>query len=260
MKTQKILVGCPVYDRMDYCIEKFLKRIKEFDYEDYEILLIDNSVKNEFFYKLKEIKGITLIKDNTPEKKNSFRVVSSRNKILEYGIKNNYDYILMMDADVIPPKDILKKLLSYDKDIISGLYYNYFIIDCKQKLRPVAWRSITPDDFESISKKIKLPSIVKSHEDLRRHLTREEEESEKVIEVKIPSAGCMLIKRGVFEKIKYGLLEIPGIKSTDDIYFCEEARKKGFKIYCDTSIKCEHLVLGKLKKDNKGNLRHPFYD
>ena len=36
--------------------------------------------------------------------------------------------MLMMDPDVIAPKNIIKELLKDNKDIISGLYYNYFKI------------------------------------------------------------------------------------------------------------------------------------
>jgi len=257
----KILVATPTCDIMEYCMDDFLKRMKEIEYDNYNILVMDNSRNNDFFEKLKKEQGIILIKDNVDEEKNKLRLISSRNKILEYALENNYDYILMMDCDVIPPKNIIQELLSDEKDIVSGIYYNYFKINGQQKSRPVAWSHISPEQFEEIKKQINLPPMIKSHEDLRRHLTQKEVESEKLIKVKIPSAGCMLIKRKVFEKVRYGLLDVPSNLSTgDDIYFCKKAEENGFEIYCDTKIKCEHLILGKFYKDKEGDLRHPVFD
>ena len=46
---------------------------------------------------------------------------------------------------------------------------------------------------------------------------------------------------------------------TDEIYFLEKARNKGFKFYCFTKVKCEHLVFQKYEKDLNGNLKHPLF-
>ncbi len=264
MENPKILVGAPCYYAMDYCIKEFIESLQELDYDNYDILIVDNSRGNEFFDKLEkdfDQEKIILIKDDTSEEINKLRLVSSRNIILNYALENNYDYVLMMDSDVIAPKTIIKDLLENNKDIVSGIYNNYFVIDGEQKLRPVAWCYITPEEFEAISKKTNFPPSVKSHKDLRRHLTEEEVKSGKLIRVKFPSAGCMLLKRRVFEKIKYGLLDLPGgKKSGDDIYFCTKAEEEGFEVYCNTKVKCEHLIFGKFYKDKDGNLRNPLFD
>ena len=40
----------------------------------------------------------------------------------------------------------------------------------------------------------------------------------------------------------------------DDIYFVDKARELGYEPYCNTKVKCKHLVLGKYEKDENGNL------
>lgn len=255
MENSKVLVASPTYKGMKYCHERFLESLKNLDYENYDILLMDNSKTDEFYEELKKDNEIIVLKDETSEEKNILRLVSSRNKILEYALENNYDYVLMMDADVIAPKNILKDLLKHKKDIVSGLYYNYFNINREMKIRPVCWRSLTPEEFEEIKKQVNFPPVVKTHEDIRRHLTNEEIKKGECLEVKIPSAGCMLISKKVFEKIRYGLLDIPGLNSsTDDIYFCEKSKEQGFELYCDPTIVCDHLIGGKYEKDSEGNL------
>jgi glycosyltransferase involved in cell wall biosynthesis len=259
----KVLVACPTYSGMSYCLEKFIERIKNLNYPNYDILLIDNSEDDDYFNKISSIDKIAVLKDKTIEKNPRKKIVDSRNKIIDYALQNKYDYILMMDQDVIPPKEIITELLKDNQNLVSGLYFNYFTSSGKIKILPVAWACITPEEFEEIKKKVKLPSLIKSNTDLRRHLTPEEVESNRTIEVLIPSAGCLLIKKEVFERVRYNLLNLQElgftdntIKTTDDIGFILDAEKNGFRSYCNTRIKCEHLVAEKYQKDEEGNFIH----
>lgn len=259
MENPKVLVAAPTFYVMKYCLKEFLEGIKNLSYENKEILLVDNSKTNEFFEELKKENWITVLKDETKEELPAKRLISSRNKILEYALENNYDYIFMLDADVIPPRNTIEELLKPDKDINSGLYYNYFTTSGELKLLPVVWMPITESEFEEIKKKLRFPESVKSHKDLQRHMTKEEAESGELLEVMHPSAGCMLLSKKVFEKIRYDLLQTPGgLIATDDIYFIKKAKEEGFKVYCDTKIKCSHLLEGKFKKTADGNLLHPI--
>ena len=258
----KILVASPTYDGMRYCQNKFFDAVKSLDYPNLDILIVDNSEKEDYFNELKKIDKLIVLRDNSREKNKMLRLVGSRNKIIDYAIKNNYDYILMVDSDVILPKSIISELLSCNKSIVSGLYSNYFVVDGKTKWLPVAWTSLTEEEFEEIKQKVNLPDFIRSNQDLRAHLTEEEADSNKLIEVIIPSAGCMLISREVFTKVRYGILDTASqgeVKTTDDIYFSLEARKLGFKSYCNTKIKCEHLVKGKFEIDSQGIHHHPIY-
>ncbi len=262
-KPLKILVASPTYKGMKYCEKEFFNRIIGLDYNNYDILIVDNSENGDYFNHLKETyANFNIINDKSNEKDKMLRLVHSRNLILDYALKNNYDYLLMLDSDVIPQKNAIQELLNCNKDIVSGIYYNYFIVDGKMKYMPVAWTALTENEFETIKQKIQLPDFIKSSEDLRAHLTEEEVNSNQLFEVVIPSAGCMLISKKVFEKVKYGVLDTTkqgGVKTTDDIYFDLEARKQGFKLYCNTKVKCEHLIKGKFKKE--GNLyKHPIYE
>jgi len=259
----KVLVACPTYIGMEYCLDRFVNSIKEIDYDNYDILIIDNSEEEEYFDELSKIKEIFCLRDKTSEKNPRQKIVDSRNKIIDYALENKYDYILMMDQDVIPPKEIITELLKDNQNLVSGLYFNYFNSSGKLKILPVAWACITPEEFEEIKKKVKFPSLIKSNTDLRRHLTQEEVESNKTLQVLIPSAGCLLIKKEVFEKVRYNLLNLQElgftdntVKTTDDIGFILDAEKKGFKSYCNTRIKCEHLIAEKYQKDEDGNFIH----
>jgi len=255
----KVLVACPTYDGMKYCFEKFSESIKSFDYDNYKILIVDNSDSDDFFGELQRDKEIISIKDksNYPSKLN--RLINSRNIILKFAQENKYDFIFMLDADVIAPKETIKELLSQNKDIVSGLYRNYFMVDNKIQIMPVAWMAFTEEEFNEIKKRYSLPDSVKTRFSMRRYMTEEEVSSNEVLEAFHPSCGCMMISKNVFEKIRYELHPAQKSSTTsDDIGFIESAKKAGFKIYVDTKIKCNHLVSGKFIKDADGNLVHPL--
>ena len=262
MEKPKVLVAAPTYKGMKYCHDEFFSRIKSLTYPNYDILIVDNTEDESYFTELKKDENLVVIKDDTKETKKMARLISSRNKIAEYALKNDYEYVLMLDSDVIPPENIIEELLNCNKDLASGIYFNYFMVDGKLQIQPVAWKQLTEEEFKDIKKKIDFPSFVKSNLDVKRHLTREEVASNKLLEVLIPSGGCLLIKRKVFEKIRYGLAnteEMNNIKTTDDIYFALQARKKGFESYCYTKVKCKHLISKKFRKEGKV-YSHPIFE
>lgn len=245
---KKILVATPTYEGLEYCFDAFLEAIKSIDYSTFDILVVDNSRTKRYLKKLKTIKGIKVIYDDTNEEKNMFRVASSRNKILDYAIQNDYDYLLMMDSDVIVPSLILKKLLSNNKDVCSGLYYGYSKKGGEVKLEPICFIKLSREEFE----KYYQPHYPHANwQELSRQLTKQEAETGQLYEVAIPSAGCVLLSKKVLSSgVRYGFFERylrAGLACTEEVKFFAELRKKGFKIYCDTSIICGHEIKEKYK-------------
>ncbi|NPE27050.1 glycosyltransferase [Methanococcoides sp. SA1] len=254
----RVLVAGPTYEGMSYCNDKFIERLKSLSYGNYDIFLVDNSETREFSKRLIKDYDIDVLHLDLKNMSNMKKLIRSRNRILSYAVENDYDYVFMMDVDVIPPVDVIERLLAHEKDIVSGIYFNVFMVDGKKSICPIAWKGFSDEEFEEIRDKVSSEHVV-SKEDLRRHLTPEETNGGELHEVIIPSCGCMLLSREAFGKLKYGLLDVPeGFSTSDDIYFCKKARENGFRIYCDTVLQCEHLVSGKLEKGDDG-LAHPIY-
>jgi cellulose synthase/poly-beta-1,6-N-acetylglucosamine synthase-like glycosyltransferase len=233
----KVLVAAPIYENMEYCFKEFIEAISKIDYTNYNILLVDNSKTQDFYNKLKNLEKTGRIKvlyDKTKEEKNLFRLISSRNKILKYAKENNYDYLLMMDADVIAPKNIITDLMSHKKDIISGIYLRAEMRNNKNVAIPNALVLI--DKLEG--------------KELFRSLSFYEMYSNNLFEVLFCSGGCMLLSRDAFTKLKYGYLGF----GADDNYFMKTAKDNGFKLYCYPHVFCDHII-GKNKfKDGKWHL------
>ena len=236
----KVLVAAPVYEGMAYCLNEFIESLGSLDYPDFKILLIDNSRTKKFFRQIKQLLGVKVIHDDTEEEKNILRVVSSRNKILDYAKEKNYDYLLMMDSDVMVPPNLLKDLIEDDKDVVSGIYFNPFQVDGFVRMMPVCWKGIDSETWEEVKRKNLNQGIIQKKEDVRRYLTEGEIKSGEVQEVSVPSAGCLLLsKKAIRSGAKYGLLT-ESVHTTDDIYFFKELKEKGFKLYCDPKLICRH--------------------
>lgn len=150
-------------------------------------------------------------------------VIDLSKKVPPFYNEIDYSHIMWIDSDIIfQPEDIMK-LLSHDLDIVSGLYH------------------LTPDTY----------SVVKLGQENFSHDS--ELVSKDLIEAKSVGTGFLLVKKGVFEKIERpwfqtGEIEEDGKKKFlgEDIYFCLKARKAGFKIFADPTIRVNHLKLGYL--------------
>ena len=142
-----------------------------------------------------------------------------RNLISDWVIRG-YDYLFSVDSDIVFPKDTLKKLLSHDKDLVTGIY--------RQRKN------------EQILE-IYLPSANGGTRN-----AKIEELSDPLVEIVGCGFGCVLVKKELFVKIPYPQFEYKmnnanSIQISEDNDFCLKALKNGFKLYCDTSVICGHI-------------------
>lgn len=142
-----------------------------------------------------------------------YRVDQIRNLIADWVIKG-FDYLFSVDHDIILQKDSLMKLLSHDKDLCAGVY--------RQRLEP--------QTLEIYDMNYKNINTVNGN----------------LIQIGACGFGCTLIKKRVFQQIKYPQFEYhPALdhKNTfsEDIDFCKKANNLGFKLYADTSVICGHI-------------------
>jgi len=213
----KILVGCPTSFHKKYCLEEYAKAVKSLTYPNYDILLIDNSKDNNYFNKLKSL--------NLPVIKGSYfegalnRIIASRNLLREYTLKNNYDYLFSLEQDVIPPKDILEKLLQHKKRIISAIYFNYITKNNETRILPVIWTRM---------------------DSKLRYILKPSELNKEVLQIAIAGLGCLLIHKTVLNKIKFRYEK--NEDAFDDVYFALDCKKNNIPIYADTNLVVKHLI------------------
>lgn len=141
-----------------------------------------------------------------------------RNQLVD---STHQDLLLFLDDDILPSPQALIKLIEDDKDITTGIYYS--------KQQP------------------NFPQIYKTNkEDDKLMDSMWEFPKDKLFEVDACGAGFMLVKKKVFEKIglpyfKYIVDEEGKRVKGEDLYFCNKAKKAGYKIWCDPTVICKHI-------------------
>ena len=238
-KFPKILVGGPVSDHHDYCYEEFIKSVKNLTYKNFDVFFVDNSKTDDFYNKIK--KDFPSTSKITYNKNVKIRLAESRELVRKKVIGENYDYLFCLDQDVVPPKDVIERLMENGRHIVTGIYYNNYT-----KLNPVT------NEYEQR----KLPVVwVKSLKDPNKLVSIRKDiiESGELIKIDSCGTGCILIHRDVLEKIKFRWEEDK--EGVDDVFFCIDALNFGYEIYADTSVICQHLFEGRPINWGEGDMK-----
>jgi len=230
-KNPRVLVACPTSSHKKYCLKDYVRGIKELKYDNFDVLLADNSEGDEYEKKIKK-EGLPVIR--SPYFKDAKdRVIKARNLLREKALEGNYDYFLSLEQDVIPPPNIIEGLLRHKKDIVSGVVHHLF------PRKDKGWEE---KPLLAVKSKERGKLVFLSSERI--------ENLHAILKIDYCAMGCLLISREVLEKIKFRYEEfnyktdnVDEVK-WDDWCFCEDAQKLGYNIYGDTGAKCRHLVIG----------------
>lgn len=214
----KVLIGCPIYDKKDYCWDKWKTILKSLTYPNFDVLLVDNSKGNDFFELVQ--KDFPVIKAEYEENPKD-RIINSRNLIREKFLEGDYDLFFSLEQDVFPSEDVIEKLIANNKEIVSGVY-------CK------LMKSIE-------GPKVKMPILyIKRKENEVGPMYPNEILGKGLVRIDACGLGCVLIKREVLEKVKFRYDKDK--KAYDDMWFCKDAKEKGYNIYADGEVLCGHWV------------------
>ena len=171
-------------------------------------------------------------------------IADGRNTVVETFLsKPRATHLLFLDSDIICSSNACSKLLSHNKGLISGLYfqrgqhqfptiYQYtgnHKVD--GKIRPT-FSSLTAPVYDYLSKKC-LPQSSITYATI--------EGTDGLIKIGGCGTGFLLVKREVFEKIPSPWYSFE--KGGEDLYFSDKARQYGFDIWADMSVLLGHLRL-----------------
>lgn len=163
-----------------------------------------------------------------------YEIDHERNQIADNAVNWGYDYVLMVDSDVVLPFDALQNLLDPQADIVLGQYRERRRIDCKERKYTCLNRFGKNQNFndeDSIS--------VEEFNSMRNQGINR-------IEIHGGGCGCILISTEVFKKMErpyFNFIKYPdGNCLSEDLYFCLEAQRFGFKVYADTRVQCGHIL------------------
>ena len=143
------------------------------------------------------------------------KVAAAYNDAVREFLKDGADFLLTVEDDTFPPPDALVKLMKHmaDGKRVVGAWY--------PKRQDAVYEG---------------SPIVIGNNGKRGHLEADGE----VHEVYTIPMGCTLYSAEVFYKIEYPYFETTDCL-TQDSFFSQKLRDAGYKLFCDTSIRCKHI-------------------
>ena len=228
---KKIFVILVNYNGSDDTIE-CVQSLLSIDYKNIEILIVDNGSDTE---QIKILKDKLSDRINIIYLENNIGFAGGNNAGIKYSLKQNADYILLLNNDTIVESNLLTVLMNSiragNNIGICGPGINYYS-DHRR-----IW---------SVGGKI---SKIRGTGVAIRKLKKNEKDSDKY--VSFVSGCCMLIKKEVFQKV--GNFDDNFFLYVEDADFCYRTIKAGFKICFNPQVKIYHKV-GNSTKSKSPNI------
>lgn len=219
----KVLVGTPTSSIKDYCWDEFISRVKSLSYPNYDFVLVDNTDGRKHLKKLRQ-QNIN-VEEVKPKYKSVFSFLAESHEALRIkALKGGYQYLLHLESDVIPPQDVIERLMLHKKKVVSAMYFIEFgsdshlmLIDSEKNPVEVLETNVMkhPSDFMFMNGQLK--------------------------KVHSAALGCTLIHKQILKHIPFRHQE--GINMPPDAFFANDLSQKNIGFYVDTSILCEHRNL-----------------
>ena len=135
-------------------------------------------------------------------------------------IRNESEFLLFIDDDMIFPPNTCERLVSLDKDIVGPPYRSRMI---------TGKRIVTLLDGNRV--------------DLDEQKGKEFKEP---FEVSAKGTGVLLIKTEIFKNMErlwfdFEFSELGACTMGEDYFFCRKARENGAEIWCDPLLEIKHL-------------------
>ena len=168
-----------------------------------------------------------------------YDVATARNNIAEKAMELNADYVMMVDNDMVLPKDALTRLLENGKDICfaycayrakNGRYDGCTTL-CKMHDKGGKQYYHFPKESRYTVDEIKGMLDAGTH----------------LVEIHGGGTAVALIRTEVFRKIPYPWFDWVNYGDqnkgmlSEDLYFCVLARNSGYRIYADLRVGCGHI-------------------
>lgn len=237
MKLPNVLICAPTSMAKNYCFKEWLENVMNFTYPFFKIRLFDNtndqgdnSINLTNYYKKNygandKFEMINSLLLNNIDKRNVSGIISriamSHNDCREYAIQNNYSFILHLETDVFPQKDIIEKLLFEHKHVIGAVYYTDEGIHRKPMIQTKLFKA--PNNVTSLN--------LLKNEDI--YFINGE-----VKPVASVGLGCVLISNKVFTKIPFRYVE--GQDFHPDTYFSQDCHLSNIQVYAHTDCIARH--------------------
>ena len=234
-KTESILILLINWNGKKDTIE-CLQSLAKLSYANHFILVVDNGSTDDSCTEIqKQFPHIAILQTHA-----NLGFAGGNNIGISYGLKHNFDWILLLNNDTIVNPDFLEKFIECSQKkpegkIFGAKIYNYSEPKKIDHLGGV-WNP-NRCDFDS----------------LHQNQIDDDRSFESMQEVDYVCGACMMIHNQVFRKI--GLLEPKFFLFWEETDFCFRAKKAGFSTWTAPSSKIWH----KINASFSGGKPHSYY-
>ena len=220
LKKFKILIGTPMNEVKNYCFDDFISRVSNLTYDNYDVLIADNSGSRKNMKRIMKA-GINCIHIKPKLKANQAYITESHEALRLEALRGGYDFLLHLESDIIPPHDIIERLLIHQKQVTAATYFIN----------------------EGHNSHLMIQEIEKSGDTVRHTVNIDSgfdilEVDGKLKKVYAEGLGCMLIHKTVLEKVKFRWEN--GADAHADSFFAADLNHLKIPIYLDSSLILEH--------------------
>lgn len=208
---------------VNYNGEKFqsecIESIYNMDYNDYDIIIVDNDSKDNSVKIVKEkFKEVILIETG---KNNG--IAKGNNIGIEYALDNGYEYVLLLNNDTEVDKRMLSKMIEKaSKNILVTCKMYYYEPESKIWCAggKINWSKGTTTHFG-------IDELDNGQYDESKY-------------VEYTPTCCLLIHNSILKKV--GIMDEKYFMYYDDTDFCARINSNGFKIWYESDAKLWHKV------------------
>jgi len=151
----------------------------------------------------------------------------ARNNAVRLFLKNKvFTHLFFIDSDISSTIDTIDKLLALEAPLASG---------CCNVVggKGLVWACLNKDKSGVY------------------HLLNDLPDNQKPFYCDGSGAGCLLIRRDVFDKIAWPWFQWiereNGTQMSEDVYFCQKANNAGLRVRFDPKVHCDHFKIVNLK-------------
>ena len=247
----KVLIGSPVCQKPEILKEflKSLNELKKINFEAHYMFIDDNrdAESSELLLRFSETTDNVLIKkvqnDDTYVCDNDayhckenlmWKVAGFKNDIIQEALVRDYDYLFLVDSDLVLHPNTVEQLISVKKDIISSIFWTQW--EPHSPVVPQVWLwdeniqyEIRPGESITIE-----DALVRQHNFIK--------------EMKRPGTykvggvgGCILISRKAIRSgVNFSPINNLSFRG-EDKHFCVRAAVLGFELFVDTHYPSYHI-------------------
>ncbi|MBN8211149.1 glycosyltransferase [Bacillus sp. NTK071] len=250
-QNKRVLIGCPVHQK-PHILELFLTSLSRLSTQNIEIsfLFIDDNVDVESINLLSEFNhqtgNVRIVSSHTKDNYHRndithqwseqlvWKVADFKNQIIETARKDKYDYLFLIDSDLLIHPETIQNLIKANKNIISEVFWTKW--QPESSPQPQVWMT---DEYNQWHQK---RGENLSDEEVQRRY------SEFIKMMKEPGiyqvgglGACTLISAAALVS---GVNFNPIYNLTfwgEDRHFCIRAASLGFSLYVDTHTPAFHI-------------------